>query len=224
MAYFNLTRTELRARVQGALGYSGTLSATETALYNEKIDQAVLDVMTDLKLPFVREEVVYTTTADQAHIVLDEDFAGLGPADPIVYTSEGGSVMSVVGQGEFVREDDLQYTDTGTPAKGTLRYDPATARFWLYLKPIPDAVYSVRLYGFRIESELTAAHDVAAVPFPPQVLHLITLRACYHIAFIKNRDDRKVLQGEYEGELRRVARGVGDRGAGGDWRFHDPEY
>jgi len=219
--YFSWDRTTLRSRVQSELGYTGTLATAEATIWNEKLNMSVNDVIRAFPWGFTDETATYTCTADTSYIVLDQDFLELCMIDLIVYEAgEGGEPVKLVPQETFLREGDLDYDDTGVPLVATLRYDAATRRWRIYLKPIPAEAYSLTVTQRVLQQLMT--DDAATIPTPAEMHDLVLLNAKWRIARQKNRPDQATHYAQYREQLADYKKTLGERGQGGDWRFHDP--
>jgi hypothetical protein len=91
-----------------------------------------------------------TTTAEQEYIDLPEDFAGLKIAQVL---QDDGSYNTM----SDMMWEDTENSDTGEPSYKMILPSPAGWR--LYLRPVPDEVYTIRIWYYAKQTELTNDDD-----------------------------------------------------------------
>lgn len=217
----SLDRSVLRSRVQSELGYSGTLSASETTVWNEKIDMAVNDVVRAFPWAFTRNVETYTCTISQEYVVLNEKLLEVSQIDSIILSGDASAApVTLTHQEGFARKGDLANQDTGVPSVSALRYDATTSRWRLYLKPVPDAAYTIQVAQRLLKGQMGS--DTDTIPLPSELHDLALTASKWRIARHKNRPDSDKLFDRWRQQLGDYKNTVGERGQSGDWRFQEP--
>jgi hypothetical protein len=219
--FLSVTRTTLRTRLQSALGYSGTLSSAEQTIWNEQIDYAIQEVETSFRFAFTSAVVDYTTTANVAYVVLNENFiAPTSNEYAIILDDLTMCIGRIVSDDDFMKRPDIENTETGVPLWARLTWDSTTRRFRLYMKDIPGKAYTLRLNSQVANPQMS--EDSATLPTPRELFELVFFGAKYRIAQIKARKDWRNFESDYDRRLKKLVNTLGDRDKHGGGEFYDP--
>jgi len=150
-----MTLSELRSEVRKNLGYT---DVTDTEL-NNSIDIAInyiltKDLVSEGLRPF-RKSADVDTTADTEYISLSTLTGFRRIAEDGVKIKSGDDYIDLAPMNLI----EMGSADTGEPSYYEVSYNGSTPR--MYLRPIPDDTYTIRIYYYASPTELSSDDDEA---------------------------------------------------------------